>query len=95
MVKVKIQKSRRTREKLQCLYENLMSNNLRRTAVLKKKKKNNCKLKLHSWGFYRKKLRALHGLEDLESFFKILYTFVCKKVLDKYMENLKQASGEI
>ena len=28
--------SRRTREKLQCLYENLMSNNFRGTAVLKK-----------------------------------------------------------
>ena len=28
--------SRQTREKLQCLYENLMSNNFRRTAVLKK-----------------------------------------------------------
>ena len=27
---------RQTREKLQCLYENLMSNNFRRTAVLKK-----------------------------------------------------------
>ena len=27
--------SRQTREKLQCLYENLMSNNLRKTAVLK------------------------------------------------------------
>ena len=38
--------SRQTREKLQWLYENLMSNNFRRTAVLK----NNmiCKLKLHS-----------------------------------------------
>ena len=36
--------SRQTREKLQCLYENLMSNNFRRTAVLKKKKKKNCKL---------------------------------------------------
>ena len=29
--------SRQTREKLQCLYENLISNNFRRTAVLKKK----------------------------------------------------------
>ena len=29
--------SRQTREKLQCLYENLMSNNFRKTAVLKKK----------------------------------------------------------
>ena len=28
--------SRQTREKLQCLYENLMSNNFRRRAVLKK-----------------------------------------------------------
>ena len=27
--------SRQTREKLQCLYENLMSNNFRKTAVLK------------------------------------------------------------
>ena len=27
--------SRQTREKLQCLYENLISNNFRRTAVLK------------------------------------------------------------
>ena len=38
--------SRQTREKLQCLYENLMSNNLRSTAVLEKNM--NCKLKLHS-----------------------------------------------
>ena len=29
--------SRQMREKLQCLYENLMSNNFRKTAVLKKK----------------------------------------------------------
>ena len=28
--------SRKTREKLQCLYENLMSNNFRKTAVLNK-----------------------------------------------------------
>ena len=28
--------SRQTREKLQCLYENLISNSFRRTAVLKK-----------------------------------------------------------
>ena len=38
----------------------------------------------------------LHALEPL---FKILYTFACKgfpgKTADKYMENLKQASGEI
>ena len=32
----KILTSRQTREKLQCLYENLMSNNFRKTAVLKK-----------------------------------------------------------
>ena len=28
--------SRQTREKLQCLYENLMSNNFRKTTLLKK-----------------------------------------------------------
>ena len=49
--------SRQTLEKLQCLYENLMSNNFCRTAVLKKNM--NCKLKLHpkdstekNWGGY-------------------------------------------
>ena len=46
-----------------------------------------------------KKIRALHALEDLEPLFKSLHTFVCKKVpgkiVEKYMENLKQASGEI
>ena len=36
--------SRQTREILQCLCENLISNNCRKTAVLKKNK--NCKLKL-------------------------------------------------
>ena len=42
---------------------------------------------------------VLHALEDLEPLFKIFYTFVCQKFpgkdTDKYMENLKQASGEI
>ena len=37
--------SRQTREKLQCLYENLISNNFRRTAVLKKNMI--CKPKVH------------------------------------------------
>ena len=44
-------------------------------------------------------MRASDGLEDLEPLFKIFYTFVCKKVpekiRDKYIENLKQASGKI
>ena len=44
---------RQTSEKLQSLYENLMSNNFRRTAVLKKNI--NCKLKLHSYGYYSEK----------------------------------------
>ena len=42
-------------------------------------------------------------LRALASLFKILYTLVCGlkfteklgKIADKYMENLKQASGEI
>ena len=59
----------------------------------------NCKLKPRSLGFYWKNLRALHALEDLAPFLKIFYTFVCKnfpgKIAHKYMENLKQASGEI
>ena len=38
--------SRQKREKLQCLYENLMSNNFRKTAV----QNVNCKLKLQSKG---------------------------------------------
>ena len=36
MVLEAILTSRQTREKLQCLYENLMLNNFRKTAVLKK-----------------------------------------------------------
>ena len=36
-----------------------------------------------------------NGLQDLEPFQKIFYTFFCKnfpgKITDKYMENLKQA----
>ena len=39
--------SRQPREKVQCLYENLMSKNFRKTAVLKK-----IQLKLHSKGLY-------------------------------------------
>ena len=46
MVLEPILTSRQLREKLQCLYENLMSNNFREKAVLKKKM--NCTLKLHS-----------------------------------------------
>ena len=45
-----ILKSRQPPEKLQCLYENLMSNNFRKTAFLNKNM--NCKLKLRSKGFY-------------------------------------------
>ena len=41
--------SRQTCEKLQRFYENLMSHNFSRTAVLKKNMI--CKLKLHSRGF--------------------------------------------
>ena len=44
-------------------------------------------------------MRALHALEDIGLLFNIFYTFVYEKVpgkiTEKYMENLKQASGEI
>ena len=42
--------SRQTHEKLNCLYENPMSNNFRKTVVLKKNM--NFRLKLPSKGFY-------------------------------------------
>ena len=45
-----ILKSRQPREKLQCLYGNLVSNNFRKTAF--RKKNMNCKVKLRSKGFY-------------------------------------------
>ena len=47
-----ILRSKQTCEKLQCLYENLMSINFRKAAVLKKKKKKTCKLKLQNKAFY-------------------------------------------
>ena len=72
--------SRQTREKLRCLYENLISNNFRKTAVLKKNII--CKLKLHSRGFYWKHLSALHALEDLEPLFKFLILFWEEKPLN-------------
>ena len=59
-----------------------MSNNFRKTTVLKKLR------------ILLKKLRALHALEDLEPLFKIFYTFVCKKVQGiKNYRQIKQASG--
>ena len=48
--------NRQTCEKLQCVYENLMSNNFRKTAVLKKKKTR--KLKLQNKGLCLKNLGA-------------------------------------
>ena len=84
--------SRQTLEKLQCLYENLMSHNFRKTTVLEKNE-------FTPKDFTEKKLRALHALEDIGLLFNIFYTFVYEKVpgkiTEKYMENLKQASGEI
>ena len=43
-------------ENLQCLYENLMSNNFYKMAVLKK-----MLLYLHLYRFYCKNLRVLHA----------------------------------
>ena len=58
-----------------------------------------CKIHFTPKDSTEKKLRALPALEDLKPLFEIFYTFVCMKVLgeitDKYMENLKQASGKI
>ena len=51
-----------TIEKLQYLYENLMSNNFFKTAVLKKNM-NICKLKLHNKGFYQQIFWAVTALK--------------------------------
>ena len=63
-----------------------MSNNFRRTAVLKK---NDLQTKT---SLLRIPLKKFEGgtcrLEDLEPLFT-------GKITDKYMENIKQASGEI
>ena len=56
--------SRQTREKLQCLYKNPMSNNFRKTTVLNKNM--NFKLKLHSKGFYKQVLGAVTALKFLQ-----------------------------
>ena len=57
-------RSRQTCEKLQCLYRNLIPNNFRKTAVLKKKI--NCKLKLQSKGLsYKNSLPVLKFLQRL------------------------------
>ena len=71
--------------KLQCLYENLMSNNFRRTAVLKKI---SIVIKTSLLRILLKKLRVLHWLEDLEPLFKIVYTIVCKKVSGKIQTSI-------
>ena len=57
--------SRQPCEKLQCLYENLMSNNFRKTAILEKNM--NCKIKLHSKGFYYQILGVVTVLKFLQT----------------------------
>ena len=73
-----------------------MSNNFCKTAALKKYE---LLTKASLLRILLKKFEGVTALEDREPFFKIFYTFVCKnfpgKIADKYMENLKQASGEI
>ena len=61
MVSEAILTSRQPREKEHCLFENLMSNKLRKTAF--RKKYINCKLKLHSKGSYRQILGAITVLK--------------------------------
>ena len=56
--------SRQTCEKLQCLYENVMSNNFRKKAVLKKNI--NCKLKLQKQRIVLKKFGGVPVLKFLQ-----------------------------
>ena len=67
------------------LYENLISNNFRRTAVLKKY---DLQTKASLLRIVLKNLTALHALEDLEPLFKISYTFVSRKVPGKLQTNI-------
>ena len=66
--------SRQTREKLQCLYENPVSNNFRKTAVLEKNM--NCKLKLHSKGFYWQIFGAVTVLQFLQKL-ALDFPYIC------------------
>ena len=64
------------------LWIRCMSNNFRKTVVLKKKKW------IENWRFTpkdstEKKWEALHELEDLEPLCNVFYTFVCQKVPGK------------
>ena len=86
--------SRQPLEKVKCLYENLMSNNFRKTAVLKKIR--TVYLSLLSRILQKKILGCYVQPHALEALLKIFYAFVCKSFSGcRYVENLKQASGEI
>ena len=53
-----------------------MSNNFRKTTVVKKKKKKNCKLKLHSKGFYQQILAAVAVLKFLQTL-ALDFPYIC------------------
>ena len=89
---------RQPREKLQCLYENLMSHNFCKTAFLKKKNELWTNASLLRILLKQNKLRALHVLEDLKSLLKFFTHFsvkISREKLQTNVENLKQASGKI
>ena len=67
--------SRQRREKLQCLYENPMSNNFRKTADCSGKNMN-CKLKLHSKGFYQQIWVAATVIKFLEKL-ALDFPYIC------------------
>ena len=62
---------RQPHENLQCLYENLMSNNFCKMAVLKK-----ILLYLHLYRFYCKNLRALHAAACARTTF-LNFLYIC------------------
>ena len=71
MVLEAILMSRQPHENLQCLYENLMSNNFYKMAVLKK-----ILLYLHLYRFYCKNLRALHAAACARTTF-LNFLYIC------------------
>ena len=78
--------------RIQCLHENLMSNNFRKTAVLEKNM--NCKLKLHSKGFYQQILGAVTVLKFLQELALDFPYFGCnfsrEICTDKWIKNFRK-----
>ena len=80
---------RQPREKLQCLYENLMSNNFCKTAFLKKKNELWTNASLLRILLKQNKLKALHVVEALKSLLKFFTHLSVKISREKLQTNVE------